>query len=154
MKIRTKPSYKKMAAGVVEALARERRERQEAASDLLLAQARQERRALEQPRQRKMNLYGCESGCGFWLVSEDLVEGVTPFLMSCRCGELAASAFYRVPRAVYFLPADVEWYRPEPEELAQLSDAVQEHVAKGGLHYRVASPRAEYLRDELKRSRR
>ena len=154
MKIRTRPNHKRMAQKIVEALARQKVEKENAAADLLLAQARQEQRALEVPKQRKMNLYGCQAGCGFWLVSEDLGPGVTPFLMSCRCGQLAASIFYRVPRQVYFLPADVEWYKPEPEELEQLSDPVREHVAKGGLHYRIASPRAEYLRDELKRARR
>lgn len=90
----------------------------------------------------KKNVYTCE-GCGESIVTVNLEEGVTPFMVGCRingCSEqlppgraiapAMKSHFYRVDQT---LEPTHEWYRPRGSALSKLSATAQEHVANGGL---------------------
>src|SRR6516165_7878562 len=86
------------------------------------------------------NCYTCQS-CGKIFTTVDRDAGVTPFMVGHEefepngtCSGDCYSAFYpsgpRPPR----IPAPShEWYRPSPEEAKKMSEAMQQHIAKGGL---------------------
>jgi hypothetical protein len=123
------------------------------------ANAAAERKAFGKRFEPRTNLYVCsdmpgqpsrqpQPPCGMSLISVDLDEGVTPFMMGCVCGRMAYSSFYRVPDAIKRLPADIEWYKPTREETSRLSKPMRDHVKNGGLIFRVVSRRAEYLKGE------
>lgn len=86
--------------------------------------------------QGKKNIYLC-SGCGRGVVTQDMDEGVTPFMIMCdrpECGKPMQSLCYKAPqRMLVHFPATFEWYVPSGEELDKLAPPIQEHVRKGGL---------------------
>lgn len=107
----------------------------------------------------RTNLYTCQV-CHGSIVTVDLVDGTTPFMIGCRvhphdaklceneehlsldelrvlydtlkCKGMMHSSFYRVPKGS---PDPTwEWYKPDAEEYATLSKATREdHVDRGGL---------------------
>ena len=108
----------------------------------------------------RINVYTCLR-CGNEMVTGDVVDGVTPFMMTCNndaCGSEAESCFYQCDQT---LVPKYEWYKPKTdtefdaqfewemetfggEEFRSLlnKQAViaenKEHVAKGGLLLRAA----------------
>jgi hypothetical protein len=89
---------------------------------------------------QQKNMYVCER-CAGHIVTVDLEEGVTPFLIKCEatagCSGMMKSSMYRVYDQS--VRASHEWYRPT---LVMRLDAwEQEHVKKGGLLLRrIAQP--------------
>ena len=69
-------------------------------------------------------------------------SGVTPFMNTCNfCGELAQSSFGR--DIIPGIPATMEWFRPELEEILELKNSTNpahhsqlEHYLNGGLESR------------------
>ena len=114
----------------------------------------------------KLNIYTCNT-CGGRIVTVDLVEGTTPFMVGCRVTEHDAklranedglaieelrglwdtlkckgdmySSFYRVPPDA---PEPTwEWYKPDAKEYAKLPLVTRrDHVDKGGLLLRRIKP--------------
>jgi len=88
----------------------------------------------------KKNVYACPS-CGHGFVSQDVDEGVTPFMTECinpRCeGGMAQSFMYNIPQEYLanFKPA-VEWYKPPV--VLNLTPGEAQHVESGGLLWRLA----------------
>jgi len=107
----------------------------------------------------RKNIYICQK-CRNSIVTVDLVDGVTPFMIACRahsvdaklltnednlpieelrkldhlrkCNGKMQSTFYRVPHNVP--EPTFEWYKPNAEEYVKLSKCTKEdHVDKGGL---------------------
>lgn len=110
----------------------------------------------------KKNGYTCK-GCGWRIVTVNVCEGVTPFMVGCEnpmpteeekkagkeaqgfggskgCGAFMESHFYRVPQ---HLEASHEWYSPDGRERKRLRRKGQaetlEHVKNGGLLLRRVS---------------
>lgn len=82
-----------------------------------------------------LNRYICDS-CRTALITTDVDTGTTPFLTKCGepgCKGVAQSESYRVPPG---LTPTHAWYRPDDEEFAGLSEAVQDHCLNGGLRLR------------------
>ena len=79
---------------------------------------------------RRFNVWTC-SACGTQILGEDIDEGVTPFMIGCRCGGDAYSAFYRVPPPTR--EPDIVWRKPTKAEYRKLSEPMREHVDLGGL---------------------
>jgi len=90
------------------------------------------------------NIYVCQECCGH-IVSVDLDEGVTPFMIGCEatltCKGWMQSSFYRVFDQK--MRASHEWYKPPEPEIAAMSVAMQDHVRKGGLVMRRATGASE-----------
>lgn len=88
----------------------------------------------EAPAGRKgcKNIYVCER-CSGHIVTVDLEDGVTPFLIRCEatyaCEGMMKSSFYRVQDQT--IRASHEWYRPTI--VMHIDQWEREHVAKGGL---------------------
>jgi hypothetical protein len=90
----------------------------------------------------RLNAYICtnKEACGNIMVTIDLEEGVTPFMLSCdECGGRAYSSMYGVPPTL--IPT-LAWKKPKPEEIKQyrpeVREAMRDHVGKGGLAlYRI-----------------
>lgn len=86
--------------------------------------------------QGKKNIYMCER-CGHGFVTQDVDDGVTPFLTRClnpECTGLAASFCYQAPQQMLLkIRPALEWYRPTGEALATLDPGVLDHVERGGL---------------------
>lgn len=83
---------------------------------------------------QKKNVYLCDD-CGLGIITQDLDEGVTPFMVSCaHCKGVMTSLFYKIPQEILAkkAPAFV-WRKPTLEEEAQLSQPHLDHVRKGGL---------------------
>ena len=80
------------------------------------------------------NIYLCQD-CGRGHVSQDIDNGVTPFMTAClTCNGTAVSMLYRAPQELLAeIPAAQEWYRPKPAELGALPPHARAHVDKGGL---------------------
>lgn len=103
---------------------------------------------MSQGNKGKFNIYDCKK-CGGVTVTQDVDDGVTPFMIGCRakglgrCKEFAQSRFYRVtPEDVDFHGgAQWEWYRPSPQALRGMGDEMFRHVARGGLDLRSIKPR-------------
>lgn len=80
------------------------------------------------------NIYVCRE-CRGHIVTVDLDEGVTPFLLPCKetlkCVGLMQSSMYRVYDQE--IKADWEWYKPTMDERRKLNPFAQEHVTMGGL---------------------
>lgn len=89
--------------------------------------------------QGKKNIYTCAS-CGEHVVTVDIHEGVTPFMIQCRsdkspgCKGLMQSSMYRV--FDQSMKPDFEWYKPSAVEHVEL--ASRDHVSQGGLLLRSA----------------
>lgn len=85
------------------------------------------------------NAYKCEA-CGGLIITQDIEEGVTPFLLPCvatsGCMGMMKSACYRGPLggpdAIPLRPHYV-WRKPTPKEYAKLSKQMKHHVDQGGL---------------------
>lgn len=86
----------------------------------------------------KKNVYTCER-CERQIVTVNLLDGVTPFMIQCRanwpgeCPGMAKSEFYNVDQS---LPAFWGWYRPDATELERLEishPGTKRHVDQGGL---------------------
>ena len=80
----------------------------------------------------KINLYNCKD-CGNTIVTEDVDEGVTPFMLFCHEFEgcrngMMISMGYNVPSV---LVASHEWYAPKG--MSEVPDNEKEHVYNGGL---------------------
>jgi uncharacterized Zn finger protein len=85
------------------------------------------------PFKGQKNVYICPD-CGHGFVSQDVDEGTTPFTTMClHCGQAARSLFYKIPQQILTGVAAVQWYRPEPAEVINLTAAAREHVERGGL---------------------
>jgi len=90
--------------------------------------------------ENKINVYTCQS-CSHQLVTIDLEEGTTPFMVRCElCKGDAYSSFYKVPEGL--IPTH-EWYKPTLKELKKLYGnkpnvlaGMKEHVKMGGLDLR------------------
>ncbi len=80
------------------------------------------------------NIYLCQD-CGRGHVSQDVDDGVTPFMTTClACAGTAVSMLYRARQEMLAeIPAAQEWYRPKAAELAAPPAHTQAHVDKGGL---------------------
>ena len=87
----------------------------------------------------KVNVYRCPE-CRGEMVTVDVDEGVTSFMLRCRttegCRGMAESSFYRLPPGHHAPPA-WEWYRPTPDEAKAAGPAMAEHARKGGLFIRA-----------------
>jgi hypothetical protein len=86
----------------------------------------------------KLNIYTCEE-CGEHIVTKDVTEGVTPFMISCQCtvgcrGKMQSS-MYRVFDPDGRMKHSHEWYRPSV--FHHMSPAVRAHVERGGLLIRA-----------------
>jgi len=80
----------------------------------------------------KKNIYTCRK-CRGHIVTRDLEEGVTPFMIRCEadpnCDGMMHSSFYRVFDGT--LAASHEWFKPSVAQV--LEPGVRRHVEKGGL---------------------
>jgi hypothetical protein len=87
----------------------------------------------------RLNMYICDT-CGQHIVSKDVDEGTTPFMISCQsttgCTGRMSSSFYRVFDPEGRMRWTHEWYRPSILRV-DLPPAVQDHISKGGLLLRV-----------------
>jgi len=85
----------------------------------------------------KKNGYICQE-CGGRIVTIDIDEGVTPFMLACRakegCKGMMFSCFYSIPQ---MLPAQYEWFMPESYE--GYDEAMIAHFEQGGLDIRTAA---------------
>lgn len=83
----------------------------------------------------RVNWYRCEK-CAGVLVTVDVSDGTTPFLVRCRategCDGMARSGFYQ-PKPEGAGEATWEWHRPVGIDYAKLSKANKAHVDAGGL---------------------
>lgn len=82
----------------------------------------------------RKNIYVCET-CHRHVVTRDMEDGVTPFMINCQCthgcrGKMYSS-FYRVFDPKDMMAHEFEWYRPNV--LQVLSPAEAQHVSQGGL---------------------
>lgn len=91
--------------------------------------------ASRDPNPARKNIYICDT-CGHHIVTKDLVEGTTPFMISCqradKCLGKMASSFYRVFDPEDKMAHSHEWYKPHIL-LANMTPAVIDHVQRGGL---------------------
>jgi len=89
--------------------------------------------------QNKKNIYTCEV-CHDHVVTVDIDEGVTPFMIDCKCTPgckgMMKSSMYRV--FDQSMKAGWEWYRPT--DVSGLSRWSLDHVSKGGLILRQVPP--------------
>ena len=80
------------------------------------------------------NIYTCQK-CGKAIVTVDMDEGVTPFMLECRatpgCNGVMQSAFYAVPQ---YLTPHFEWFKPK--SLQGYSPEMKNHIKLGGLDIR------------------
>jgi len=93
----------------------------------------------------KKNVYLCPE-CGHGFVSQDMAEGVTPFMTSCiNCGAMARSMMYNIPQELLGRHA-VMWVRPPQAEWPKYSISTQQHLENGGLvrsDHKVIAQRAK-----------
>ncbi|HEV2747511.1 MAG TPA: hypothetical protein VGW34_09470 [Allosphingosinicella sp.] len=88
----------------------------------------------------RKNIYVCDT-CHGHIVTVDVDEGVTPYLIECRAAPLGCpgymqSSMYRVFNQR--MRASWEWYKPAAIEM--LDEFERDHVASGGLLLRKAPP--------------
>lgn len=92
--------------------------------------------AVDNEPRRKKNAYTC-TVCKGRIVTEDVVEGVTPFMLACKvtalCQGSMQSHFYDIDQGEV---ATFEWYRPSLRSAAKQGQAMYEHVKRGGLDIR------------------
>lgn len=103
----------------------------------------------------RINVYVCPA-CHGAMVTKDVDEGVTPFMLRCRvtpgCKEFARSCFYNpgnFPAGLDLTPR-WEWYKPSPEETRAMDAPMREHIDKGGLALRPAPGTEEPASDDVK----
>ena len=79
----------------------------------------------------KKNAYDCGT-CGGRIVTVNIDEGVTPFMLGCRatpgCGGMMMSQWYRIDQE---LKPNYEWFRPDV--VTEYDEELKEHVRQGGL---------------------
>ncbi len=95
------------------------------------------------------NVYVCRK-CGGHTVTIDRDEGTTPFMITCRAGDIitedglripgscngdAHSSFYPPgPRPPHIEPPKWEWYKPDGLEIRDITELnTLQHIALGGL---------------------
>lgn len=80
----------------------------------------------------RKNIYVCEE-CRGHIVTMDLEDGVTPFLIGCQvteeCSGMMKSSMYRV----YDQSMKAGYFWAKPESLDDLSPGERAHVENGGL---------------------
>lgn len=96
----------------------------------------------------KKNVYLCKS-CGKGFATQDIDEGVTPFMLTCTCGEMMESFFYKVPSDWIGEPY-VIWRFPTEEEAEELNPHIKAHVEKGGLLPFIKKTGDRYVGDPKK----
>ena len=84
------------------------------------------------------NVYVCQV-CGKGVVTIDIEDGVTPFMIGCKATEGCEgdmySSFYDVDQS---LPAQFEWYRPTISQYPQEAQGfMRKHIEQGGLEIRA-----------------
>ena len=91
-----------------------------------------------------VNRYTCEV-CGQYFTTINAVDGVTPFMTTCRategCDGSSVSAMYRVAQIPRH--ATHEWYMPDREELHRMADESGERIVEKhppGSQYREDYP--------------
>jgi len=89
----------------------------------------------------RKNIYVCEK-CRGHIVTRDLDEGTTPFMMKCRatenCTGTMQSSMYRVFDGR--MRASHEWFKPDPSSWPTYKTGMQEHLRMGGLVLREIKP--------------
>lgn len=82
----------------------------------------------------KRNAYTCEK-CAKVVITEDLEEGVTPFLIGCLategCMGMMRSACYRVTGPE--IRPHYHWRKPTKQEYKAMSKPMKQHIDQGGL---------------------
>lgn len=95
------------------------------------------------------NLYQC-SDCHDQIVTLDLVDGTTPFMLACHvtpdCKGMMTSSFYQCEQN---LPFHYEWFKPD--SLEGYDEAMLEYINKGGLVIRRRQINLENLPNALLR---
>lgn len=85
-----------------------------------------------------LNIYICQA-CGGHIVTKDVVDGVTPFMLQCKCTSECTghmhSSMYRVFDPEGKLKWDHEWYRPVIMN-PSWGPATIDHINRGGLMLR------------------
>lgn len=81
-------------------------------------------------------MYVCQT-CGYKIVTIDVDEGVTPFMIECKrenCNGDMYSSFYKVNP---FLEPTYEWYKPKIEDYSEEDrELMRDHIENGGLDIR------------------
>ena len=94
----------------------------------------------------KKNSYRCET-CNGVIVTVDVDDGVTPFLLSCKvtpgCIGMMKSNFYRIDQSA---TAEYEWFKPV--SLKGYSAGMKQHIKMGGLDLRKVAPPPERAEPE------
>lgn len=89
----------------------------------------------------RKNIYICQK-CHRHIVTVDIDDGVTPFMLICRatkdCNGDMYSTFYNAPQN---LPPDFEWFKPK--SLKGYSPEMRDHIKRGGLDIRPAPSPSE-----------
>lgn len=84
----------------------------------------------------KKNMYVCQT-CGYKIVTVDIDEGVTPFMIGCKrenCDGDMYSFFYRINP---LLEPTYEWYKPNLEDYSEEHrELMRNHIENGGLDIR------------------
>lgn len=87
------------------------------------------------------NGYTCQD-CGKSIVTINIDDGTTPFMILCRatkgCEGMMYSSFYSIPQG---LPAQYEWFKPKSFD--GYSPEMKEHFRKGGLDLRKHDGKVE-----------
>lgn len=92
----------------------------------------------------KKNAYICKE-CNRFIVTVDVDDGVTPFMIKCRakpdCPGTMYSRCYQIDQT---LRPTFEWYAPDKEEIERLKadgqgQVVRDHIKRGGLMIRPIS---------------
>lgn len=86
----------------------------------------------------RVNGYGCRNkACRHVMVTVDVDDGVTPFMVGCpRCGADAVSFMYPTQGCPSAEQATHEWYAPDEAERKGMTCAELEHAERGGLFLR------------------
>lgn len=94
----------------------------------------------------KRNAYTCQT-CGKTMVTEDVDEGTTPFMVGCRvtanCSGMMQSHFYRGEIVASDKPALFVWRKPNAKEYKKSSPAMKQHFDMGGLNIYPADTRTK-----------
>ncbi len=87
-------------------------------------------------KQGRINVYVCRDGCKHIVKTEDVDDGVTPFMLQCpQCKKSMYSSFYNDIHPI--LPVSFVWYRPELKDVLLMhrkgKDSTVNHILLGGL---------------------
>lgn len=84
----------------------------------------------------RRNCYTCTvDKCGWFVITVDADEGVTPMFIECRrCGGDARSSFYRVADWMRNATPNAEWRKEMPASYTKFERKISaEYAQKGGL---------------------